>query len=273
VKVDWAERIDVDPARYLASRGGLFAVFDARTQDSGNVSYGVEIDGERFFVKTAGAPGSVAHLEHAARVALLDNAARIARIISHAALAPLHTVVESPHGPMLVYAWGSGELLGVPRARRDDPACAFQRFRALPVPQILAALDVVFGVHERLAQLGYVAVDFYDGALLYDFASGRITVVDIDHYHPGPFRNEVGRLFGSTRFMAPEEFVLGAVIDERTNVFTMGRTVRVFVDDIRLTPHLLDVAARACAVEPAARFPSMAAFCAAWRAARLATAP
>jgi len=32
----------------------------------------------------------------------------------------------------------------------------------------------------------------------------------------------MGRLWGSSRFMSPEEFELGAEIDERTNVFNMG---------------------------------------------------
>ncbi len=32
----------------------------------------------------------------------------------------------------------------------------------------------------------------------------------------------MGRLWGSSRFMSPEEFELGADIDERTNVFNMG---------------------------------------------------
>ena len=32
----------------------------------------------------------------------------------------------------------------------------------------------------------------------------------------------MGRLWGSSRFMSPEEFELNATIDERTNVFNMG---------------------------------------------------
>lgn len=43
----------------------------------------------------------------------------------------------------------------------------------------------------------------------------------------------MGRMFGSTTFMAPEEFELGAPIDQRTTVFTLGRLVRHF--GIRLT--------------------------------------
>ncbi len=32
----------------------------------------------------------------------------------------------------------------------------------------------------------------------------------------------MGRLWGSSRFMSPEEFELNAMIDSRTNVFNMG---------------------------------------------------
>lgn len=56
-------------------------------------------------------------------------------------------------------------------------------------------------------------------------------VIDLDSYSKGPFRNQMGRMFGSERFMAPEEHRLGAWIDERTTVFTLGRTVHHLVPD------------------------------------------
>lgn len=37
-----------------------------------------------------------------------------------------------------------------------------------------------------------------------------------------PCVNTMGRMWGSSRFMSPEEFELGATIDEVTNVFAMG---------------------------------------------------
>ncbi len=37
-----------------------------------------------------------------------------------------------------------------------------------------------------------------------------------------PYVNKMGRLWGSSRFMSPEEFELNAIIDSRTNVFNMG---------------------------------------------------
>jgi serine/threonine-protein kinase len=82
-------------------------------------------------------------------------------------------------------------------------------------------------------------------------------------------------MFGSTRFMAPEEFELGAPIDQRTNVFVMGRTALLFLSDgtrepgaFRGSPALFKVAARACEPDRADRYDSLASFYAAWRAAQ-----
>jgi serine/threonine-protein kinase len=267
-------RTELAPVEYLRSRGSFFAEFGALTQDSGNVSYGVEVEGRRYFVKTAGRPEAAGSLPHDGRVALLRNAVEVARSLDHPALVPLRAVIESPHGPLLVYDWVDGELLGVDRARREDPATAHQRFRALPPRQIVAALDAVYDLHAQLAGVGWVAADFYDGALVYDFERRRIHAVDLDNYHRGPFTNAMGRMFGSTRFMSPEEFQLGATIDERTTVFNLGRTAAVFLSDGTLerapfrgvdAQHAVVVAA--CSPEPRDRCPSVAAFVSDWTAA------
>jgi serine/threonine-protein kinase len=272
------EAIDEPPNQYLRSVGTIFAEFGERTQDSGNVSYGVAVAGKRYFVKTAGNPGDRRHvLDHPARVALLRNAVRLYESCRHPLLPRLYRVIESPAGPLLVYQWLEGELLGVPRARRDDPKSAFQRFRSLPAPAISQCLDAVFDLHDHLARLGWIAVDFYDGCLIYDFGSGQLGVVDLDMYRDGPFRNAMGRMFGSARFMAPEEFQLGAWVDQRTNVFVLGRTALVFLSDGTLNPGAfrgplaqLGVVAKACDPEPSRRFGSVDSFCRAWHAAKMA---
>jgi serine/threonine-protein kinase len=263
------------PHQYIRSVGTIFAEFGELTQDSGNVSYGVTVAGNRYFVKTAGRPNEPGRvLDHPARVALLRNAVRLYESCPHPLLPRLYRVIELPSGPLLVYQWLDGELLGVPRARRHDPQSAFQRFRSLPASVIRQCLDAVFDLHDALTRVGWIAVDFYDGCLIYEFASGRLGVVDLDNYQSGPFRNERGRMFGSERFMAPEELTLGARIDERTNVFVLGRTALVFLSDgtlapgvFRGSPALLEVVAKACNPDPALRFGSVSMFCHAWHAA------
>ncbi len=259
--------IDVEPDAYLASIGEVFARFD--TQGSGNVSYGLRAGGRRFFVKTAGrVDDPVPVLSHPARVELLRNAAEIARV-SHTSVPRLHRVIESPAGPMLVYDWFDGELLHARRAHRDDPASAFQRFRALAVECIVGCIDTVFDLHVALTRADWIAGDFYDGSLLYDFASSELRIIDLDTYHRGPRANTMGRMFGSTRFMAPEEFTLGATVDERTTVFNLGRTAFVFLGEpgaFRGSPTQLAAATRACEPPPERRFATVADLATAWRA-------
>ncbi|HEU5087713.1 MAG TPA: hypothetical protein VFT99_09715, partial [Roseiflexaceae bacterium] len=200
-----ASRCDEPPARFLEAVGTLFAVFGQ--QDSGNVSYGVLVGEQRFFVKTAGDPGDTAHyLSHQGRVALLRNAIELHAGTQHPALIPLLHVLESPYGPMLVYPWFVGELVGARSAERDDPRSSFQRFRALPPGEIAACLDALYDLHAQLGVAGWVAHDLYDRCLMYEFARRRLGVIDLDTYQRSPFVNTMGRMFGSTRFMAPEEF-------------------------------------------------------------------
>ena len=274
------ERIEQTPDVYLNAVGNVFTVFDGRTQDSGNISYGVQTTQGRYFVKTAGHPDDPnPFLSHPERVSLLRNAVQLRRSCDHRTLPPLHQIIESPIGPLLVYQWADGELIRTDAAIRDDPQSTFQRFRRLPSHEIIRALDLIYELHHQLAQLGWVAVDFYDGCMIYDFDHRELHVVDLDHYCEAPFINEMGRMFGSSRFMAPEEFERGARIDERTTVFTMGRTAAVLLSDgtlerqpFRGSTTLYEVVRRACSDDRRERYDSMAAFFAAWMDARLSGA-
>ena len=259
------ESTESDPLTLLESAGRVFVTFDARTQDSGNVSYSVEVGGRRYFVKTAGRPDdSKPYFDHAERVCALRNATRLVESSSHRALPKLQQVIESPIGPMLVYDWVAGDLVR---------GC-LARLRGLSPNEIGALLTEVYDLHRELVGLGWIAVDFYDGAMIYDFDRRSVHAIDLDSYHRGPFINRMGRMFGSTRFMAPEEFELGATIDERTTVFTMGRTASVLMSDGSLdrepflgTDRQLDVMLRACEEDPNDRFQSVAELYAAWMGA------
>ena len=271
------EHIEQTPDVYLSSVGSVFAVFDERSQDSGNISYGVQTPQGRYFVKTAGRPDDpTPFMSHSERVSLLRNAINLRQSCNHRTLPSLDQVIESPNGPLLVYQWVAGELIRVDAAIRNDPRSTFQRFRRLPSQEIIRALDLIYELHHQLAQLGWIAVDFYDGCLIYDFDRRELHIVDLDNYCETPFINEMGRMFGSSRFMAPEEFERGARIDGRTTVFTMGRTAAVLLSDgtlerspFRGSDALYDVIRHACRDDRGERYDSMAAFFAAWMDARV----
>jgi serine/threonine-protein kinase len=265
-----------EPEELVRRHGAVVSEYGPVTQDSGNVSWLVDVGERRLFVKTAGRVGDpVPFLDHAARVRLLRNAVDLAQSCRHPALAPLLNVIESPAGPVLVYAAAPGELVRVPPEQRGDPSSAYQRFAHLPADRLLGVFDVLIDLHVALADAGWVAGDLYDGCLLVDLGTGALTVIDLDGYRRGPGVNDMGRMFGSTRFMAPEEHELGAVLDQRTTVFTLGRLVWHFgtrlserAEEFCGPPGLARAAERACQPDREQRPADVASFAAAWRTAR-----
>lgn len=275
------QAIDEEPGEYVRRHCTVIAEFGAATQDSGNVSWLVDTTQGRYFVKSAGLTNDHAahiptpYLDHSGRVGLLRNAITLAASCAHVALPRLLNVIESPTGPALVYQAAPGELVGVPAEQRKDPTSSYRRFAHLPADELLGLFDVLLDLHRDLAAAGWVACDLYDGCLIVDFSGPCLRVVDLDTYRRGPSVNEMGRMFGSTRFMAPEEFEMGAVIDQRTTTFTLGRLIWHF--GTRLTeqeqhfcgpPALARVVQRACQPQRADRQASVAEFAAEWGARR-----
>lgn len=258
---------------HLATVGRVFIAL--RGHDSHNTSFGVEIGGERFFVK---------HTGHADAVRYLHSAVRFHEAVQHPAIVPLVGTVASPDGFAIVHPWRDADVLRddfAPNPEgalpRHDPRSTFARFRALPIDELLRALDTIFDAHVVVSERGFVTVDFYDGSVLYDFVRGDVHLCDLDTYCPAPYVLDVDRQFGSSRFMAPEESQRGATIDDRTSVFTLGRTAFVVLsegllgeqdrDAWRAPDALHEVASRAVRRDPADRHASVADFVTAWRAA------
>jgi serine/threonine-protein kinase len=165
----------------------------------------------------------------------------------------------------------------VPSKERGNPASPYQRFAHLPAPILLGLFDTLIDLHVTLAAEGWVAGDLYDGCLIVDFQTPDLRVIDLDSYRQGATTNEMGRMFGSPRFMAPEEFELGAQLDERTTVFTFGAHHLALRDTAHREPSgVLRVqgpsggTSRACQPSPTDRHASVTDFANSWFAARLA---
>ncbi|MEU5103790.1 serine/threonine-protein kinase [Streptomyces sp. NPDC021354] len=192
--------------------GTVFRTFDE--QDSGCVSYGLLASGQRWFVKTSSTRKGISSLR---------RAVSFHQRVSHPAIVPLVHSFTTGDGLVLVHPWMSGEVLYHPtlsrRGGRAAPGSPMARFRAQPLARIHTALDSLLSAHLAVEEAGFVAVDLYDGCMFYDFDEHRMMLCDMDEYRAGPFVLEADRLPGSTRYMAPEEFVRGAVIDIRTTVF------------------------------------------------------
>jgi serine/threonine-protein kinase len=244
-----------------------------RGHDSNNTSAGVSVDGQRWFVKWATSPEAVRHLE---------SAIRFHTAVTHPAIAAMRASFTFPSGLPLLHDWVPGQVLNDPLAPdglpRNDPRSAFARFRRLPVAEVIAAFGTVLDAHRAVADCGFVAVDFYDGSLIYDFGRRRMQLCDLDSYRPGPYLLDRDRQYGSTRFMAPAEFRKGALIDERTTVFTLGRTAFVLLSDgprgeqdrdlWRASDALYRIAQAAASLHPAQRHQSVAELASTWQAAQ-----
>jgi serine/threonine-protein kinase len=251
-------------AQFLGELGTVFRTFDE--QDSGNVAYGVRAEGRLLWVKHARAP----HI-----VECMKNAVRFYNEVRHPLIPRLLRAVALTDGFVHVSEWVRGELAHAAAADRHDPSCAHYRFVHLPLRKRIDAFAAILDLFCSIESHGYIVEDFYDGCILYDFATQRIHICDLDHAHPGPYVLERERNFGSRRYMAPEEFQRGALIDHRTNVFTMGATALVlFGNTVRDRARwqaplkLWPVVARATEPQPADRFTSIAEMREAWQEAR-----
>jgi len=229
---------------FLRRYGTVFKVFDE--QDSGNVCFGVVgAGGERYFVKFAGASASRYLGTPAEATAGLRAAVAVYQDLAHPSLIKLVRHEAIGGGYAVVFDWV--DAICAHRAFPDD----YRRFRALPLRVFDRVFRDVLAFHVHVAERGYVAVDFYDGSILWDETAQRTIICDIDFYRRRPATGSAD-LWGSLRFVSPEERVDGAVIDEVTNVYTMGATAFcLFADCDRsreawpLSDALYEVASRA----------------------------
>lgn len=249
---------------FLANWGTVFHVLD--DQDSGNLCFGVSGAHGRVFVKYAGAEpvryaGPPADAIERARAAVV-----VYRTLAHPTLVRLREAVELEHGFALVFDWSDG----VPLGRQYGQSL---RVQEMTVSQRVDAVRQLYDFAVHVARLGWVAVDLYDGSVLVDVRTGAVTLCDLDSYQPAPLVNRMGRMWGSTRFMAREEFQLGARIDEVTNQVALGALAHTFLGDDATKSRRawvggderFAIAQRALDPVRERRWPSVAALAQAWR--------
>lgn len=211
---------------WLKKFGEVFCVFDE--QDSGNISFGVKNNNRKLFVKYAGAKPKDFSGNPKDAVNRLIKEIPVYKKLEHPHLIKLLDHFAVNNGYAAVFEWFEGECLHshwtfAGEAKYNHPDSPFYRFKNLDLKQRLACLDIIFSFHTYVESQGFVAVDFYDGSILYDFKNHQTKICDIDFYRPSPSVNDIGEHFwGAVRSKSPEEFTLGSPIDSKTNVFTMG---------------------------------------------------
>ncbi len=199
---------------FLCEYGRIFKVFD--DQDSGNICFGTEKGGRRYFIKFAGAKTAEYDGEPCDAVSRLKATVPIYENLRHKNLIEYMDSKEIGNGFAMIFKWEDGECMG-----RMYPEL-HRRFMSLSNDTKLKVFADILDFMKYISEQNFVAIDFYDGSIMYDFETQKTIICDIDFFRKSPVVNDMGRMWGSSVFMSLEEFEKGAVLDEITNVYTLG---------------------------------------------------
>jgi serine/threonine-protein kinase len=216
--VQWIDKVPLKlkqpfDLEFIHRYGTVFKVFD--DQDSGNLCFEVQDGDRRYFVKFAGAPVAMCNGDISDAIERLKNSAQIYKDLTHPSLIRFVGAEEVGGGFAVVFDWVDAIC-----AHRMYPA-DYQAFRKLPIEVKERIFEEVLEFHVHAAKRGYVAIDFYDGSIMWDLANKQTVICDIDFYMKSP---AVRQIWGCDRFLSPEERIDGSVVDEVTTVYTMGAT-------------------------------------------------
>lgn len=225
IRFKMGEQFDFD---FLKKYGKVFRVYD--DQDSGNICFGMDNQDGKIFVKFAGAQTAEYNGDVSEAIQRLKSTVPVYQSIRQKNLIRYRTSEETDQGFAMVFDWADGECMGRMYERSHE------MIMNLPLDEKLHIYEEVIDFMIDIAKTGYVAIDFYDGSIMYDMQRKVVTICDIDFFRKSPAVNDMGRMWGSSRFMSPEEYRLGEQIDEITNVFTIGRMGFSIFTDSDLCP-------------------------------------
>lgn len=210
---------------FLSRYGQVFRVFSHN--DSGNISFGVRSGNQKYFIKIAGVNTARSSTSTQKSIEILKAAMPIYTELEHPNLIQLVEHYSHNDVYVAVFKWAEGDCLfdywNFEKYKCNAEESPRERFKKLTCQKKLDAFDILFEFLSITESKGYVAVDFYDGSIMYDFECNVVTICDIDFFRKKPAVNDMGADFwGTKRLKSPEEYILGAQIDTDTNVFTLG---------------------------------------------------
>lgn len=253
---------------FLSEYGKVFKIFDE--QFSGCICFGISGGEHKYFIKFAGAETINNNgLPVSDAIARLKAAVPKYKDLAHPLLIHFIEANAIGNGYMTVFDWEDGESFSV-----EDPEL-HGRYLALPLLQKVYVFEEVLRFHEYVAKCGYVAIDFNDYSTLYNFNTGKVKICDIDFYAKQSYINGMGRALGDPVLMSPEEYRIGGLLNEITNVFTMGAMAFVLLTDNDRSPEawplnmaLYDVLKKATSDERDERQQSIEQLIAEWNKAK-----
>ena len=217
---------------WLKRYGTAFWVVDET--GSGCICIGMENGDKKYFCKIAGVNTIEAEVSPKESIKLLKESVNLYFNLRHPNLVKMIEDYDYNQFYVVVFEWTEGECLfdhwNFEKYQRDTTIKSpKEKFKQLSVSKKLSTIDVLFSFLQNVNEKGYVAVDFYDGSIIYDFSTDKTTICDIDLFRKAPVINDRGsEWFGTKRLKAPEEYIKGSVIDEQTNIFTLGALIFEF---------------------------------------------
>jgi serine/threonine-protein kinase len=161
---------------FLSKHGKVFKIFDA--QDSGNICFGITDGKNKYFVKFAGAPTERACVSIDEAVANLKRTVPIYKDLAHPNLIKLIDAEEIGGGFAMVFEWADAECMHpmYPMSRRE--------FLKMTLETRHQVFEDILTFHAHAVKQGYVAIDFYDGCIMYDFSNKRTVLNSFEKKWP-----------------------------------------------------------------------------------------
>jgi len=278
---------------FLSKYGKVFCVFDQN--DSGNISFGVANDKIKYFVKIAGIKTIESSIQPKDAIENLKNAMRLYDELKHPHLIELLEHYELDDLYIAVFKWSDGECLFdhwnfEKYSKNPQLKSPKSKFKQLSIEKRIKSVNIIFEFLSFVESKEHVAIDFYDGSIIYDFANDITTICDIDFFRPTPTYNDMGKdFFGTKRFKSPEEYIYGAKIDTVTNVYTLGALIFHFfsnytdedinkmyknnrfypceLENWQLNKELYDIVIKSISIDRSKRYNSMVDFYIEWNKA------
>lgn len=215
---------------FLNNLGQVFTVFDRN--DSGNISFGLLTqDQEKLFVKVAGVKTVNSFRSPSESVLALKECMSVYKDIHYSGLIELIEHFEVDDLYVAIFKWANGACLFdhwnfEKYQKNPNFQSPMKKFKRLSAHKKMSVIKTLVDFLIEVERKDYVAVDFYDGSIMYDFDHDLTTICDIDFFRKAPIINTMGEEYwGTKRMKAPEEYQLGAEIDVVTNVYTLGALI------------------------------------------------
>lgn len=202
--------------------------------DSGNLSAVVESD-NKYFIKIAGLKTLYTQIPKNTAVENLRKAWEIYESIQHPCIIKPINFYEKDTLAVMTFPYVEGECLfdhwNFDYYEKNNIKSPLQRFLLFGIDKKMRLAYSLMEFYSLVNEAGYLAVDFYEGSILYNFRNDNYYFCDLDFFTPFPCNSSVETHWGPERFLAPEEKSFGIQLDERTDVFHLGVFIRIIFTD------------------------------------------